>query len=262
MCIGNFARIGVLVVILAAGMLGGCATNQGADPWEKTNRAFYDFNEGLDRVALKPLSDGYTQVVPKPVRTCIGNGFDNMGYPNVILNDFLQAKWQQGWSDAGRMAVNTTVGVAGVLDVASHWGMPSHENDFGITLGKWSVQPGPYVVLPLLGPSTGRDVPGIGVGILTDPMLWIDPPLYVVIPYYTLQAVDARSRYEREFKFRNAAALDPYIFTRDAYLQYRESQIHEGQRPTNESFYEDDESPSSAPSTAPATGPASRPSGK
>lgn len=252
-------RLGLLLVVLAAGLLGGCSSDpKNIDPWEKSNRFFYDFDNALDKVALKPLSDGYVKFVPQPVRTCIGNGFDNMGYVNVIVNDFMQGQWNQGWSDVGRMAVNTTVGVVGLFDVAAHWNMPSHDNDFGITLAQWGVEPGPYMVLPLFGPQSLRDVPGIGVGMLTDPILWIDPPLYVVIPYYTLQAVDARSRAERYFKFRNAAAVDSYVFTRSAYLQYREAQIHPERRPNNESLYEDEEGSATRPATAPATAPASQ----
>src|SRR5690242_16504311 len=103
--------------IYALILLGGCATNGSKiDPWEKTNRVFYNINDGMDRYALKPLADGYVKVVPKPIRTGLGNGFDNLGYFNVILNDFLQGKCDQGWSDSGRMLVNSTIGIAGFFD--------------------------------------------------------------------------------------------------------------------------------------------------
>jgi phospholipid-binding lipoprotein MlaA len=233
-------------------MLSGCAGASGnIDPWEKTNRAFYNFDDGLDRVLLKPVSAFYVKVVPEPIRTGLGNGFNNLGYGNVILNDLLQATWPQGLGDIGRMAVNSTIGIAGIFDVASRWGLPSHENDFGITLGKWGAKPGPYLVLPLLGPTTVRDAPGILVANLTNPVTWVNPPLYVTAPLGTVQAMDTRSRFESALRFRNAAAIDPYIFTRNAYLQYRDNLIHEGKKPVDQSLYE--EEPETAPSTAPAT---------
>jgi phospholipid-binding lipoprotein MlaA len=237
---------------LALIVLGGCAGSGGnIDPWEKTNRAFYNFDDGLDRVLLKPVSDFYVKVVPQPIRTGLGNGFDNLGYGNVILNDFLQAKWVQGLGDVGRMAVNSTIGIAGIFDVASRWGLPSHQNDFGITLGKWGAKPGPYLVLPLLGPTTVRDAPGILVANLTNPVTWVNPPLAVTAPLGVVQAMDTRSRYESALRFRNAAAIDPYVFTRNGYLQYRDHLIHEGNKPVDQSLY--DEEPESAPSSRPAT---------
>ena len=233
-------------------MLSGCAGAGGnVDPWEKTNRSFYKFDDDLDRVLLKPVSDFYVKVVPEPVRTGLGNGFNNLGYGNVILNDLLQANWPQGLGDIGRMAVNSTIGIAGIFDVASRWGLPSHQNDFGITLGKWGAKPGPYLVLPLLGPTTVRDAPGILVAELTNPVTWVNPPLCVTVPLGTVQAMDTRSRFESALRFRNAAAIDPYVFTRNAYLQYRDHLIHEGKKPVDQSLYE--EEPESAPSSAPAT---------
>jgi phospholipid-binding lipoprotein MlaA len=250
----------LILVVIAIGILSGCAGDpKNIDPWETVNRPMYDFNEGLDRYALKPLADGYVKVVPKPVRTGLGNAFDNLGYGNVILNDFLQAKWGQGCSDAGRMAVNSTVGIGGIFDVAGPWRMPSHDNDFGITLGKWGAPAGIYVVLPLFGPSCGRDAPGIGVEIVTDPVTWVGAPLAATISLGATQAVDARSRADMEVRFRDAAAIDPYVFTRSAYLQYREGQIHEGQAPAgNSGMYDEEPGAASAPATrgGPSTMPA------
>ncbi len=246
--------------ILMIGALGGCANDpKNIDPWEKTNRFFYSFNDNLDHYALKPLADGYVKIIPKPVRTCIGNGYDNLQYGDVILNDFLQGQWQQGWSDAGRMGVNTTVGIAGIFDVATRWNLPSHDNDFGMTLGKWGADAGPYLVLPLFGPSCVRDAPDIGVGILTNPVTWIDPPWYVTIPLFALQAVDSRSRLDREVRFRDQAAIDPYAFTRHAYLEYRRAKISGSEAPANQDMYEDESGPTTAPATQPSTQPATAP---
>ena len=249
----------LLLVGIVIGILSGCAGDpKNTDPWEACNRSMYDFNEGLDRYALKPLADAYVQVVPKPVRTGLGNAFDNLGYGNVILNDFLQGKWDQGWSDAGRMAVNSTVGIAGIFDVAGPWRMPSHDNDFGITLGKWGAPAGIYVVLPLFGPSCGRDVPGIGVEIAANPLTWGGAPLAATISLGVVQAADARARAATEVRFRDAAAIDPYVFTRHAYLQFREGQIHEGQPPAeNSGMY--DEEPGAASAPAIRSGPSTMP---
>src|SRR6266513_2880657 len=162
-------RVGAGPLALAIVLIGGgCAHNpKNPDPFHKVNRFFYKVNDGLDKILLKPAMDVYTKVVPKPVRHGLGNFFDNLGYGNVILNDMLQGHIKDGFAGMGRMAVNTTVGVGGVFDVATKWNLPSHSNDFGITLGKWGAGPGPYLVLPLYGPSTFRDVPRIPVGMYT-----------------------------------------------------------------------------------------------
>ncbi|HEY2586942.1 MAG TPA: VacJ family lipoprotein [Tepidisphaeraceae bacterium] len=252
-------RIAVLCAGWALIMLsGGCAGGGNVDPWEKTNRVFYNFDDGLDRAVLTPVNGFYVKVVPAPIRTGLGNGFDNLFYGNVILNDFLQAKWNQGLGDTARMAVNSTIGIAGIFDVASRLGLPKHENDIGITLGKWGVAPGPYLVLPLLGPMTLRDTPGIVVANATNPVTWLFPPLYVTVPLGIGQALDRRSRVDTAIQFRNALAIDPYVFTRNAYLQYRDNLVHEGRKPVDQSLYE--EVPETSPATAPAaTRAASRP---
>ena len=126
------------------------------------------------------------------------------------------------------MAANSTIGVAGILDVATRWGWVAHENDFGITLGKWGVGPGPYLVLPLFGPSTLRDGTGYVVEYYVTPTTYLDLPLKVTLPLEVTQAIDARARAEILARFRNDVALDPYVFTREAYLQYREARIREG----------------------------------
>src|SRR5437867_471452 len=148
-----------IAVLCACGFLTfliGCSSTPG-DPLEKFNRAMYGFNEGLDRHAIKPAADAYVKVIPRPVRTGVGNFFSNLAYLNVIVNDLLQAKFRQGLDDSGRVVVNSTVGIAGIFDPATKWGLPVHENSLGTTLGKWGVRPGPYLVIPVLGPSTVRD---------------------------------------------------------------------------------------------------------
>lgn len=243
------------IVGAAAIFCGGCTAGpEKIDPWEKPNRAFFRFNDKLDRWALKPLADVYVFVIPAPLRVCIGNGFDNLIYFNVIFNDYMQGKWDQGLSDFGRMAMNSSVGFGGIFDVATSCGMPAHENDFGITLGKWGVKTGPYLVIPVLGPSTARDSTRWGVLYAASPITWLNLPLTVTVPLYFADLIDLRSRSDSVFRFRNEAALDPYVFTRDAYLQYREAKVHEGIPATSQSLY--DEDLDSAPTTQPASGPA------
>src|SRR4030095_16924642 len=136
-------------------------------PCEKFNRCVYKFNNTLDKFILKPASDVYVKVIPQPARTGVTNFFDNLGLPNTILNDLLQGKLGPALGATVRSAVNTTVGIGGVFDPATNWRLPYHDNDFGVTLGKWGAGPGPYLVLPLYGPSTFRDVPKIPVKIYT-----------------------------------------------------------------------------------------------
>ena len=244
-------------------LAGGCAQNpRNPDPFEKCNRFFYKVNDGLDKVILKPASDVYTKVVPQPVRHGLGNFFDNLSYGNVILNDFLQGHIKDGFGSAGRMAVNSTVGVAGVFDVATKWKLPAHSNDFGITLGKWGAGPGPYLVLPLYGPSTFRDVPRIPVGMYTNVLHWVDLPDAVGIPLDVLNLAEDRSRANSAIKFRDEAAIDPYIFMREAYLQYRRIKIYGPEKATptmDPGFYDEDEitttKPSTRPTSRPTTGP-------
>jgi phospholipid-binding lipoprotein MlaA len=241
---------------VATSLCSGCAAGPNkADPWEKTNRATYNFNEGLDRYALKPLADGYKKIIPQPIRTGIGNGFDNLIYFNVVANDFLQGKGTQGLDDAGRMAVNSTIGIAGIFDVATPWRMPAHENDFGITLRKWGAGPGPYVVLPLFGPSTTTDAPGIGVKYLATPTTWLSLPWGITIPLYLVDTVDARSRLDSIMRFRNEAAVDPYVFTREAYLQYRLGQARDGRPATGPSIYDEGDDEMPTPATKPVLEP-------
>jgi phospholipid-binding lipoprotein MlaA len=224
------------------------------DPWESLNRQTYKFNDGLDHVLLKPVADGYVKVIPKPVRTCIGNAFDNLVYLDVVLNDYLQKKPDQGWSDLWRFATNSTVGVLGLFDPATKWGMPVHENDFGLTLRRWGVKPGPYIMIPLLGPSTVADSMDYPVTYVVTPTSWFNISWKITVPLYVVDTVDLRSRADRLVRFRNEAAIDPYIFTREAYLDYRAQKAGGAAAPTTSSIYDEDiEKP--APTTAPTSAP-------
>jgi len=231
----------MILVGVAMSLVTACApTSDKADPWEKLNRVTYHFNDLLDRYALKPTADIYVKIIPSPIRDCIGNGFANLVYFNVILNDFLQAKWRQGFSDTGRFAMNSTIGIGGLFDMASHFGMPAHDNDMGVTLGKWGVPPGPYLVIPLLGPSDLRDTARPIVIVLATPLTWMNLSWAITVPLYVAYTIDTRSRYDFVVKFRNVAAVDPYIFTREAYLQYRQGLIEETKPAVEQNIYDED----------------------
>jgi phospholipid-binding lipoprotein MlaA len=213
-----------------AALCSGCATvAENADPLEKVNRPIYNFNQKFDQVLLKPLADAYVKVTPQPVQTMVSHFYDNAAYPEVILNDFLQGKAEQGWSDIGRFIFNTVFGIAGLFDPATAVGMRQHDEDFGQTLGVWGAGQGAYLVLPVIGPNTVRDSPGIPFAIVTNLLFYISkgPAAW---PLTILGGIDARARARAAFQFINMAALDPYAFTREAYLQHRDYLIY-GSRP-------------------------------
>ncbi len=222
------------LVILFFTLLGsGCATVQvpdERDPFEGFNRAMYTFNDNFDKAILKPVATGYQKVVPEAVNNSISNFFSNLDDVVVLANDLLQLKFEQTISDLGRITFNTTFGLAGLFDVASHMDLPKHNEDFGQTLGRWGISSGPYLVLPFLGPSTLRD----GIALPVD---WAIDPLYDIEDNDTrwgaigLKAVDTRAGLLRASRLLETAALDPYIFLRDAYLQRRQNLVYDGNPP-------------------------------
>lgn len=235
----------LFVAILAAG----CAatpgrTQMGEDRWEGFNRGVYKFNDAVDRAALKPTAKGYKKVVPSWMRRGIGNFFSNLEYPATILNQFLQGKGMTGLKDTGRFLVNSTIGIAGLFDVATPMGLDAHDEDFGQTLAVWGVGSGPYVQLPLFGPSTVRDAPSRIVDWFMDPLTHADIPWEAEWSQRALDVIHTRSELltldptlERTF--------DPYAFIRDAWLQRREFEIFDGNPPPEEleeEFLDEDES--------------------
>jgi len=233
----------LLGCVLAISLLGGCASapkDQAYDPIEKVNRGTYWFNNQLDKFLLKPLSEGYTYIVPKKGRKMVSNFFDNALYMDTILNDFLQGKGAQGASDVGRFVINSTLGIGGFFDPATPMGLEKHEEDFGQTLGVWGSGQGAYLVFPVYGPSTARDAPGIAVSTATSAVFWAGFFLNaaVTIPVSVLAAVDLRSRASNAIRFVNESALDPYVFTREAWVQHRTFLIYDGDPP--ETDFEDD----------------------
>ncbi|WP_240914322.1 VacJ family lipoprotein [Microbulbifer sp. SH-1] len=197
------------------------------DPWEGFNRAMFRFNDTADRWVLKPAATSYRQITPIFVQTGVSNFFSNLREINNVLNDVLQWKWGQAGNDTGRFLVNSTVGIAGLFDVAQHMGMePSDGEDFGQTLAAWGVSSGPYMVLPVLGPSTVRDFPGEVVEWYTNPLSYVDENSVE----YTLKAVDAIQTRASLLQAESLLQGDRYVLLRDAYLQRREFLIKDGEQ--------------------------------
>lgn len=229
----NWTRLGRwLVALLVIGFLSGCATtpNGDNDPLEGANRVFYNINDALDRHFIQPVAETYVKYTPKPIRTGATNFFDNVGYLNVIINDFLQGKFRQGFADTGRFVINSTVGILGIFDVAQYWGLKRNDEDLGQTLGVWGAGEGAYLVLPLLGPNSVRDAPDLAMSGFTNLMFHL-LDAGVTIPLTILNAINTRANFLEATRIRDEAALDPYIFTREAYRQRRINQIYDGNPP-------------------------------
>jgi phospholipid-binding lipoprotein MlaA len=224
-------RSGLRALLLAALLpLAGCATGPNAnprDPFEPFNRNVSKFNEGVDAVVLKPGATLYRENVPPLVRTGVSNFFGNLGDAWSAVNSALQLKVQNAAENWMRFSVNTVFGLGGILDIASEMNIERHREDFGQTLGRWGMPAGPYIVLPLLGPSTLRDTLALPVDRQADPVSHIDGAGERNL-LYVLRAVDVRSNLLRASEVLEGAALDRYSFTRDAYLQRRRAQIDEG----------------------------------
>lgn len=224
MAIGALA----LLAVLLAGCAGGAATDP-KDPFEPMNRVFFRFNDTLDKTIAKPVSEAYVKYTPAPMRTAIYNFFDNAAYPGVAINNILQGKFERGLDDAGRFLFNSTFGLGGLIDFAGPLGFQRHEEDFGQTLGVWGFGPGPYLDLPLFGPSSGRDIFRIPVETFTTGLYFVNSD--ITFPLSFLEKVDQRARLSTAIDIRDKNALDPYAFQREGYLQHRRSLIYDGNPP-------------------------------
>lgn len=232
-------------VVFSAGLLAGCATptastDEPNDPYEGMNRNFYDFNDALDRNFFEPVARGYVKVTPDPVRTRVTKFFDNVSYLNVIANDLLQGKAGQFAADSGRFVVNSTVGIGGLFDPATSFGMPEHDEDLGQSFGTWGMGEGAYLVLPFMGPNSFRDLPNSASSMLLNPLTYLNG--IVTLPLGVLNAVNTRANLLEASSIRDQAALDPYTFVREAYRQQREYKIYDGNPPGDgfEDYVEDD----------------------
>ena len=220
-----------MLALLAAALSGCAAGPDPRDPLEPFNRGVYKFNDTVDKAVLKPTAQGYAAVVPDPVRSGVTNFFQNFRDVTNAFNDLLQGKFSAAATDVGRIAVNSTVGILGVFDVASRIGLTKHNEDFGQTLGFWGLRDGPYLVLPILGPSTVRDSGGLVVDYFTDPEFAIFTEAPLTYAVFSVRLVNLRANLLEREKIFEAAATDRYAFLRDAYLQQRINLIHDGNPP-------------------------------
>jgi phospholipid-binding lipoprotein MlaA len=225
----------VLFITSALSLLVGCASTSSpsADPLEGMNRATFKFNDAVDKAVLTPVAKGYQAVTPSFVRAGVTNAFSNIGDVSNSVNNLLQGKPTNAISDLGRLLVNSTLGILGLFDVATPMGLQKNNEDFGQTLGKWGVGSGPYLVLPLLGPSTLRDA----VGRVPDSQLGYSSQIqHVPTRNVTLglDIINIRAELLNTSRTLDEASLDKYQFLRDAFLQRRLNQVHDGKVPQAE----------------------------
>ena len=246
----------LLAMLMAGGLLAGCSSvpsesvTQTQDPWEGFNRKIYAFNDALDKHVARPVASTYVRAMPGPARNGIHNAVTNLDEPVTVVNDALQGRLKQTLQDLGRFLINSTVGLLGWFDVAKHVGLPHHDQDLGQTLAHWGVSSGPYLVIPIIGPSTVRDAGG-RVGDL-----YANPPRDKLPPRWrnaelVVDGLDTRVG----LMGANQAideAYDPYTFVRDAYIQNRRYKIYDGNPPAQDYDYDlpPDESTGNAPAAA------------
>jgi phospholipid-binding lipoprotein MlaA len=227
---------GLIVPLLLVLVMGGCtvAKPRTDDPWESFNRKMYAFNDAADRTVIRPVAVGYRKITSPNVRRVIGNFYDNIKMPITIANNLLQGDPRRAFKSTGRFLVNTTVGFAGLFDPASEMNLPLDETDFGVTLAKWGVPDGPYLVLPFVGSTTARDVWRLPVDQYFDPLQWYAdehdfrynaeylPSIFYLVTLRS-RGIEAEGLLE--------GVYDPYVFYRDAYRQRRIYEVYDGNPP-------------------------------
>jgi len=220
-------------------VLGACSTPSPEslaqnDPWEKTNRDIFDFDVKVDHAVARPIAKGYRAVVPEPVRDGIHNALTNLNSPVVLANDVLQGDGDKAVNTAGRIVINSTVGIGGLIDVASKIGIPGHENDFGITLGKNNIAEGSYLVLPFAGPKPPRDLLGTAVDTAFDPLTYVQfhgRDTWMVVRF-GIGILDSRTSQLDAVETIERSSIDFYATTRNLYRQSRNAKINEGKPAT------------------------------
>ena len=236
-------RASGLLTCLALLAASGCAATRGdanpRDPYESFNRSVYQFNDTVDRYAVKPVAQGYQKIVPEPVQLVVTSFYSNLEDLYTGANNVLQLKPKAALIDVTRFVVNSTLGFFGFADVASAIGMPKHYEDFGQTLGYWGMPSGPYLVIPLLGPSTVRDAPARGVDIWASPQNFYDLSSREGNILWGLRFVSSRAALLEAEKVIDGAALDRYSLIRDGWLQRRRNAVYDG-NPPDEPELEDD----------------------
>ena len=250
--ITNYKAISLAACLLTLAALSGCATQSNKDPLEGLNRGVYKFNDVADKAIIKPVAKAYKAVAPTPIRTGFNNFFNNLSSITTVLNDLLQFKLTNAFTDAGRFVINSTFGLAGFVDVAGMDKIQNHKEDFGQTLGYWGVGNGAYLVLPLLGPSSVRDTTGLVFDTFTtDPIQYTRNINQIRLSNQlrAAQFLDKRTELLTATDLVDEASLDPYAFTRDAYLQKRASLVQDGLVPKElikDDFYDIDSAPEPA----------------
>jgi phospholipid-binding lipoprotein MlaA len=234
----------ICLIFFCAICLFGCATTNTrnpVDPIEPFNRVIFQFNESVDRAVFKPTAQAYRAVVPKGVRTILGNVFSNIGEIFNIANNLLQGKPIETTESFMRFSINSVFGLGGMIDIASEMGLQRHRQDFGLTLGVWGVPAGPYLVLPFIGSSSVRDSVGTGVYIMADPIThYSNVPLRNSVN--AVRLIDARAKLLDAGNLLEEAAFDKYSFMRDAYLQRREFLLQNTETMPEETDHHSDES--------------------
>ena len=258
-------RVGSASVLVLGLLLGcsGCATSSQApstaedadsdnDPAEGVNRTIFKANLAADHAVMRPVAEAYTDHVPEVVQSGVHNVVQNLREPAVALNDLLQGNVNHAWQSVQRLAVNTTVGAVGIVDVAAKWGLPPHKADFGQTLAVWGVGEGPFVELPLLGPSSPRDALGTAVDLALNPLTFVGgaPATYAGIATGGGNFVDARAQHLHDLDELERNSLDYYAALRSVYRQHREAEINAAKEPESQGRVD-----VSFPNTAPVTAP-------
>ncbi|MHA1544126.1 MAG: MlaA family lipoprotein [Alphaproteobacteria bacterium] len=251
----GYMRFGVLLLVAVSFLIGACATpppksdieayrdyKQVNDPLEPLNRGILKFNNAVQKFIFKPATKIYRTLIPKPARRGISNFLFNLETPVILINDLLQGSPRRAWDTTRRFFVNSIVGVGGLIDVAKKWGIPRHDEDFGQTLGTYGIREGPYLVLPIFGPSNPRDLVGRLGDILMDPFFWLFRAKDADALRITRTVVDALDTYDRhleDIENLQKTSLDYYAALRSAYRQNRASQIRNGAPPEIDEFEDD-----------------------
>ena len=241
----NFALFSSLLFFIA---ISAEAQEEVYDPLEGLNRAVFKFNDLVYVYVLKPVSLGYDAVVPDPVQNSVGNFFTNLRYPSYLVSDLIQLKFKQSRDHTARFLINTTLGIGGLFDVAEHFELVDHYEDFGLALSHSGVPPGPYLVLPFLGPSNIRDAVGTVVDSFLNPIFYVthfdlhgDTELALTLGLKGLDVVNNTSKISEAVEFGKENSLDYYLFVRSAYKELRLNQLHDGQVLETEFDFEEEE---------------------
>ena len=224
------------LIFLVGYLLTGCATSPRPaepdnDPFSRANRASYKINNGIDRYFFDPVTDAYRWVTPDYFERRITNFFNNFSDLNTIPNQFLQGKFGEGWSDVQRFTINTTIGLVGFYDVAGKWGYEQHDEDFGQTLGYHGIPAGPYLVIPLFGPTTVRDLAGTLTTTFISRILFLPVDSLLATSLRVLDTVDERARVDQKLEKVRETAVDEYLYLREAFIQRRNFLLYDGNPP-------------------------------